>query len=69
MIQNKTIRIEREYNVIKTGKPFRVEIVIDLEDIAQGLAARAIHSKGKKSTTLRGAIRCKVLDDVGEDHN
>jgi hypothetical protein len=57
----KTVRIEREYTVKKTGAPFKVEIEIDIEDIAQALAARAIHAKGKKSTGYRGAIQCKVI--------
>lgn len=69
IVEHKNLTITREYNVKKTGEAFKVEIVIDLEDIAQSLAARAIHSKGRKSTTLRGAIRCKVLDDVDKDHN
>jgi hypothetical protein len=61
IVEHRKITITREYTVRDTGKPFTVEIEIDLEDIAQSLAARAIHTKGKKSTTLRGAIRCKVL--------
>ncbi len=55
------MKIVREYNVVKTGQPFTVEVEIDLESIAQGLAARAIHSKGKKTSALQGAIKCKVI--------
>ncbi len=60
MTEHKTITIEREYTVKKTGEPFTVRIEIDIEDIAQALAARAIHAKAKKSTGYRGAIRCTV---------
>lgn len=61
--EHKTLRIRREFSVKKTGKTFAVEIEIDVEDIAQALAARAIHAKGKKSTGYRGAIRCKVVPE------
>jgi hypothetical protein len=61
MTEHRKLKITREYFVRDSGEAFKVEIEIDLEDIAQSLAARAIHAKGQKSTTLRGAIRCKVI--------
>ena len=52
---------ERSYKDIKTGNDFKVEVEINLDELAQELAARAYHSTSGRTVTLHGAIKCKVI--------
>jgi hypothetical protein len=52
------------FTTVKDNVDFEVELEIDLQEIAQRLAARAIRSKGLKATTLRGDIVCKVISSI-----
>ena len=51
---------------IKDGLSFVVEIELNIDEIAQSLAARAIESKSQKSQALNGDIKCRVIS-TGDD--
>lgn len=61
------MKIQRSYTTktnrqgMPEGVNFDVEIEIDLDEVARALAAQAIYAKGKKSTAMQGAIKCRVM--------
>jgi hypothetical protein len=51
----------REFTMPRTQERFSVEIEVNIEEVAQALAARAIQSKSGKAVALGGDIKCKVI--------
>lgn len=56
------MKIEREYVLKRTGETFKVEIEIDIEAVAQTVAARAMHNRSGKGTALHGDVTARVTD-------
>lgn len=59
----------RQYTLKSTGKTITVEILIDIESIAQTLASRAVRSKQGKSQMVNGDIVCRLIPDDKPDRS
>ena len=55
------MKVVREFTIPSTQERFSVELEIEIEEVAQALAARAIKSKSGKAVALGGDIKCKVI--------
>ncbi len=61
-----TIKHVHRYSRLSDGLSFVVELEINVDEISQALAARAIGSKLQKSQALNGDIKCRVIS-TGDD--
>jgi hypothetical protein len=55
------MNITRTYTILKTGEQVTVSINIDADELAQQLAARAIHNRSEKAQAMGGIITAHVV--------